>query len=288
MRKVLLQFDSDPHPSPFDAIAAIDSDVDVLLPYGGVGVDDIPGLVQSAMFPRGPTGLVNTAIWIGGSRVRDGEALLRATLDVFFDPFRLSVMHDSNGCNTTACAAITRVRSAVSLSGARAVVVGAGPVGLRAAELLRREGADVAICGLPSDLFGAGPYRRATGLTIAEQLGLPVIEPLSSPALREALDGARVVLCSAPAGLRVLAREAWEGIASIEVIVDISATEPVGVEGVAPGDDLAPRAGKLALGALAVGGPKMKLQRACVRRLFEAPGQLLDLDGVYDIALALG
>jgi len=41
----------------------------------------------------------------------------------------------------------------------------------------------------------------------------------------------------------------------------------------------------LKLGALAVGGPKMKLQKRCVQRMFEAKGTVLDLEGVYDVAL---
>jgi hypothetical protein len=36
VKKVLLQLDTDEHPSPFDAIVAHDADVDVLLSHGGV------------------------------------------------------------------------------------------------------------------------------------------------------------------------------------------------------------------------------------------------------------
>ena len=32
----------------------------------------------------------------------------------------------------------------------------------------------------------------------------------------------------------------------------------------------------LKLGAMAVGGPKMKLQKACIRRMFETKGTVLD------------
>ena len=39
------------------------------------------------------------------------------------------------------------------------------------------------------------------------------------------------------------------------------------------------------LGALAVGGPKMKLQKRCVQEMFETKGTVLDLMGVYDVAL---
>lgn len=286
MKKVLVQLDTARFPSPFDAIAAVDSDVDVLLPYAGVKPDDVAEIVQGAMFPRGPKGLVNTAIWIGGNKVKDGEALLDAVKDVFFDPFRLSVMHDSDGCNTTAAAGVIRVKGAVGLKGKRAMVVGAGPVGLRSAELLRREGADVVVSGLTKDSFD-GNYRRASGLKIAEELELTVQEPEDAKALRESLDGVELLFAGGPAGIQVLSHDDWKGTESLQVVVDYSATEPVGVEGIDSGADLEEQDGKLVLGALAVGGPKMKLQKACVRRLFEESGLVLDVDGVYDVALGM-
>ena len=45
--------------------------------------------------------------------------------------------------------------------------------------------------------------------------------------------------------------------------------------------------GKLVLGALAIGGPKMKVHKTCVRRLFESNDQVLDTDAVYAIAKEL-
>jgi hypothetical protein len=68
-------------------------------------------------------------------------------------------------------------------------------------------------------------------------------------------------------------------------VVDYSAADPVGVEGVDRTDDLEDEDGVLKLGALAVGGPKMKLQKRCVQRMFETKGTVLDLTGVYDVAL---
>jgi hypothetical protein len=50
-------------------------------------------------------------------------------------------------------------------------------------------------------------------------------------------------------------------------------------------DNLKEEDGVLMLGALAVGGPKMKVQKACIRKMFETKGTLLDLEGVYDVAL---
>ena len=53
MKKVLLQLDTDEHPSPFDAIVAHDAGVDVLLSHGGVKAEAARGLAQDAFFTRG-------------------------------------------------------------------------------------------------------------------------------------------------------------------------------------------------------------------------------------------
>ena len=283
MKKILVQLDTDPHPSPFDAIAAYDADVDVIVPYAGIDADNLAPVVQGAIFPRGPDGLANTAFWVGGSKVRDGEAVFEAAQKLFFKPFKPSIMLDSDGSNTTAAAAVARVRKAVDLKGARAGVIGVGPVGLRTAELLRREGAEVTMFTFPPDVMESG-YRRASGVAVAQDAGFEVVEPGSSDELDAALAGDAVEFAAGPAGTQILRRSGWAQ-KGVRVVVDYSAAEPVGVEGVDRGDNLEEDDGVLKLGALAVGGPKMKLQKRCVQRMFEAKGTVLDLEGVYDVAL---
>ena len=103
--------------------------------------------------------------------------------------------------------------------------------------------------------------------------------------LDAALAGHVAVFAAGPAGTQILRRSGWADIEALQVVVDYSASEPVGVQGVARDDDLEDEDGVKKLGALAVGGPKMKLQKRCVQRMFEAKGTLLDLTGVYDVAL---
>jgi hypothetical protein len=246
-----------------------------------VEADGIADVVQGAMFPRGPKGLQNTAFWVGGSNVRDGEAVFDAAQKFFFDPFKASIMHDSDGCNTTAAAGVIRVRGAIDLKGAKVAVIGVGPVGLRTAELLRREGAEVTVLTFPPDVV-EGEFRRARGIGVAEEAGFEVVEPETSDELDGALDGHVAIFAAGPAGLQILRRSGW---ANAEVVVDYSAAEPLGVEGVGRMDDLEEENGVKKLGALAVGAPKMKLQLACVQKLYETKGLVLDLEGIYDVAL---
>ena len=146
MKTILAQFDTDALPSSFDRVVALDSNVEQLFSYGSVTSENVAGLVHGLMFTRGPADLKHSAIFIGGSDVAAGEALLRKVSKTFFGPMRVSVMMDSNGCNTTAAAAIASARKHLNLSGCRAIVLGAtGPVGLRAAELLALEKAHVTL-----------------------------------------------------------------------------------------------------------------------------------------------
>jgi methylenetetrahydrofolate/methylenetetrahydromethanopterin dehydrogenase (NADP+) len=287
VKKILIQLDTDEHPSTFDSMVAHDAGVDALLRYGGVEPDAVQGLVQSAYFTR-PPGDANLAVWVGGSSVGAGEEVLDKVKASFFGPFRVSVMLDSNGCNTTACTTVARLDSELDLDGRRAVIVGAGAVGLRAAKLLIDEGCDVTVSGIPKDRFEGREYRRARGLTTAEERGMRIAEPEHDDALAELLDGAALVLAAGPAGIELLPEDVWRGIDSIEVLADFNAAEPLGIAGTDAQDDMKDYDGKKVLGALAIGGPKMKVHKTCVRRLFETNEAELDVDGVYEIAKELG
>ena len=287
MKKILIQLDTDEHPSTFDAIVAHDAGVDVLLRYGSVEPDAVRGLVQSAFFTRAPKDLSNMAVWVGGSSVGAGEKVLEQVKKAFFGPFKVSVMLDSNGCNTTAATAVAKLAKEIDLQGRRVLIVGAGAVGLRAAAVLEQEGSDVTISGIPADRFGEN-YRRARGLSVAEERGFRTVEPGDDEALARELDGASVVLAAGPAGVQLLPDALWRGADSVEVLADFNAAEPLGIEGTGANDEFEDYNGKKVLGALAIGGPKMKVHKACLRRLFETNDVVLDIDGVYDVAKELG
>src|SRR5947209_7087628 len=110
-RKILIQLDSDAHPSVFDRVVAIDAGADEVFSYGGVKPEAVAALVDGAIFTRGTKDLKSTAIFVGGSDVTAGERLLQAVL-ASMQPqsgHRVSVLLDSNGANTTAAAAVRAV-----------------------------------------------------------------------------------------------------------------------------------------------------------------------------------
>jgi hypothetical protein len=287
MKKILIQLDTDEHPSTFDAIVAHDAGVDELLRYGSIEPGAVRGLVQSAFFTRGPEDLSTLAVWVGGSSVGAGEEVLGEVEKAFFGPFHVSAMLDSNGCNTTAATTVARLATEIDLKGRRVVVVGAGAVGLRAAKLLIDEGCEVTVSGIPPTRFGDKAYHRARGLDVAQERGMDVAEPADDEQLEQVLDGASLVLAAGPAGVEVLPGAVWRRLGAAEVLADFNAAEPLGIEGTGAQDDLKDYDGKRVLGALAIGGPKMKVHKACVRRLFASNDAILDIDGVYEIAKEL-
>jgi hypothetical protein len=288
VKKVLLQLDTEEHPSPFDAIVATDAGVDVLLSHSGVKAESARALAQDAFFTRGPDDLNTMAVWVGGKNVTAGEEIFDEVQKAFFGPFRVSVMIDSNGCNTTAATTIARIAKERDLDGDRAVVIGVGAVGLRSATLLQKEGCEVTLATLSPDLFGDDrPHRRPRGIDAAQQLGFEVHEPADRSELEASLEGAQIVLSAGPAGVSVLRRDFWVEHPTLELLADYNAAEPLGVEDTKATDDMKDYDGKLVLGALAIGGPKMKVHKTCVRRLFESNDAILDTDAVYEIAKEL-
>src|ERR1700722_16355460 len=124
MKKLLYQFDTDPLPSVFDNVVGYDGGADHISAYGGVSAANVGGLVEGAIFTRGMEHKKSTAIFIGGGNRAAGEAMLAAIRQKFFGKFRVSVMFDCNGSNTTAAAAVAWLSYGRSLAGKRAVVLG--------------------------------------------------------------------------------------------------------------------------------------------------------------------
>jgi len=108
--------------------------------------ESVAALVDGTIYTRGPKEKQYTAIFVGGSDIPKGEALFEAVKKRFFGPFRVSIMLDPNGSNTTAAAGVALLTKGRKLKGKKAVVLaGTGPGGMRAATFLAEEGADVTL-----------------------------------------------------------------------------------------------------------------------------------------------
>src|SRR6202789_3846335 len=228
MKKLLYQFDTDPLPSVFDNVVGYDGGADHICAYGGINAKNVGGLVEGAIFTRGPKDKQNTGLFIGGGNMAEGEAVLAAVRKKFFAKFRVSVMFDCNGSNTTASAAVAWLAHGRSLAGKRAVVLGgSGPVGQRAAVLLSREGADVAITGRKQSVV------EAACEAINARFGIDVraIEAATRVERSAALAEAHIAIATGASGITLLEAKDWQEKASLELIADANASPPGGIEG---------------------------------------------------------
>jgi len=282
MKKLLIQLDSDKHPSSFDRIVPYDAGVDDVLSYGNVTLEDVEGLIQGAFFTRGD--LKNTAIWIGGSHVPTGEALLKAVQKTFFGPFKVSVMLDSNGCNTTAATGVAKIVKAINVRDQRVVVgAGTGPVGLRAAGMLASEGAKVTLTSRKLD------RAQAAAEAVSQRFGVKVEGAMltDDASARRVLDGAVALFTCGAAGAQVVSKAVWTAAPSLKLIADINAVPPLGIEGIEMNDNGNEREERISFGALGIGGRKMKVHRTCIAKLFETNDVVMDAELVYQVAKEL-
>jgi methylenetetrahydrofolate/methylenetetrahydromethanopterin dehydrogenase (NADP+) len=281
MKRLLLLLDSDPMPNSYDIIVGYDGGADHIVSYGGITPDNVGALIDGAVFTRGPSEKRHTAVFIGGANMATGEELLAAVTKRFFGNFRVSVMLDSNGSNTTAAAGVAQIAKAVPLAGKKVVVLaGTGPVGLRAAALFAKEGAQVSLtsrdkqraeaaCQLLQTRFGGSPIPLAA---------------VDNDARGATIRGADIVFAAGAIGVELLEERHWRDEWNIELIADCNAAPPLGVGGIDSTDKGNTRQQKLAFGALGIGGLKLKLHRACIAQMFQSPDQVLDAEEIFALA----
>ena len=285
MRKLLLQLDSSRLPSVFDQVVAYDAGADAVLSYGGITEGDVRDLIHGCIFTRGPKDLHNTAVWIGGSSMSAGEQLLAIAQDSLFEPFKVSIMLDSNGSNTTAVAAVVKVEQTIGdVRGKQAVIIaGTGPVGQRAAGLLAKGGAKITITSRKPEQ--GEKARRSIGERFGVQVESTVVSDPTQAA--QVCGGAEILINSGPAGVLMVPKAAWTNCPGLLVAVDLNAVPPLGIEGVEVTDEGVEREGVKVFGAFGIGNFKMKVHKACVARLFKRNDLVLDAETIAEVARGL-
>jgi methylenetetrahydrofolate/methylenetetrahydromethanopterin dehydrogenase (NADP+) len=287
MKKLLLQIDSAHLASVFDAVVAYDSGADEVMSRGGVEEGEVRDLIHGCIFTRGLKDLKNTAVFIGGTDMSVGEKLLAAAQKAVFGDFRVSMMLDSNGSNTTAVAAVEKiVRTVSSVEGKRVLVTaGTGPVGTRAAGLLAKAGAQVTITSRKPE--EAEHVRESISERFGGEIHSVVLHDKSEAG--RILDEVKpqILLNTGPTGVILVPHDAWAGRSGLAVAADLNAVPPLGIEGIEATDNGAQRDGVTVFGALGVGNLKTKIHRRCIARLFESNDMILDAETIAEVAKEL-
>jgi hypothetical protein len=284
MKKLLFQFDTDRTPSVFDTVVGYDAGADHVIGHGDLTSDNVRPLVEGAIFTRPPKQKKNTAIFIGGSNLADGQALLQAVRKKFFADFRVSVMLDSNGSNTTAAAAVAKLASSGTLTGKKAVVLaGTGPVGQRAAVMLAKEGAEVTLTSRTVDRarHACDDMKSRFGVS------LTAAEAPDNDTRGRLIADAHIVFAAGASGVQLLEPHHWQTRRNIELMADANATPPMGIGGTDLMDRGKSYEGTIVWGAIGFGALKLALHRACVAKLFESNDLVLDAEEIYTLAKSM-
>jgi methylene-tetrahydromethanopterin dehydrogenase len=297
-RTVLHMFDPMPHVSPFDINMAVDAGFEAIFPYDNVTLEQVNGLVQDAIFSRGPTGVKRTGLFIGGRDLGLALNMLDVAKKAMVPPFEVSVLADPSGACTTAAALVACVekqlkqKHGTGLEGLCAVVYGGtGPVGIATGVIASLAGAVVKIVdpfNINNALEKADEYNARCGSTIKGTYA-------SSDADKARLiAGADVVFCTAKAGVQVLNSEILEDARKLKVAGDVNAVPPLGIEGIKRlhnGEPLLHAVnspGAVGIGSLAVGDVKYKLQNALLAQLLTSEKPVfLDFRAAFEQAREL-
>ena len=284
-KKLLFLFDTDAVPSVFDTVVGYDGGADHITGYGNVTPENVGALVDGTIYTRGGSEKKSTAIFVGGGNMAAGEAVLKAVRKRFFGPFRVSTMLDSNGSNTTAAAGVALVaKAAGSLQGKKAVVLaGTGPVGMRSAALLAKEGAEVILTARQEDRA----KEAADAVNARFKVNVTYAATPDAASRAAIVKGQNVIFSAGAIGIELLPEADWKDEASIAFIADYNAQPPLGFGGIEAMDKGKERHGKHVFGALGIGGLKLKLHRACVGKLFENTETVFDAEEIYALAKSM-
>jgi len=297
-RSILHMFDPMPHNSPFDINMAMDAGFDVLMPYSDVKLESIYGLVQDAIFSRGPSGVKRTGIFIGGRNLGLAVDMMEAAQKAMVPPFEVSVFADPSGAFTTAAALVACVEKQLKekhgkeLKDCHGVVFGGtGSVGIATGVIASLAGADITLTdhlSVDTALAVANEYNGRFGCNMKGTYA-------SSDADKARLiTHADIVFCTAKAGIQVISADVLDDAKQLKVAGDVNAVPPLGIEGIKRNDMGAPlihainSPGAVGIGALAVGNVKYQLQSNLLKLMLETDKPLyLDFRDAYEKAKGL-
>jgi methylene-tetrahydromethanopterin dehydrogenase len=279
-RSILHMLDPMPHNSPFDINMAMDAGFDVMMPYSNVKLESVHGLVQDAIFSRGPSGVKKTGIFIGGRNLGLAVDMLEAAKKAMVPPFEVSVFADPSGAFTTAAALVACVEKQLKekhgkeLKDCHGVVFGGtGAVGIATGVIASLAGADIILTdhlSVDTALAVANEYNHRFGCSLKGTYA-------SSDADKARLiTHADIVFCTAKAGIQVLSADVLDDAKQLKVAGDVNAVPPLGIEGIKRSHIGEPlihainSTGAVGIGALAVGNVKYQLQNILLKLMLES------------------
>lgn len=267
LEKICYFFDTDDNASPFDINMAYDAGFDVVIPISKMTADQVPKLVQDAIFSRKPK--APTTFFIGGSNVKEGEKIVKKVIKSLVPPFECPVIIDPRGSHTTASSVVAKTievakeHDLYDLKGKKVVVLGSGPVGRISAIIAAKlncktylvetweRSSEEFIKNLAKELMEE-VEENATDI-------IGVFAPNDEKKL-EIIKNADVIWSLAAAGVQILSKELMVKLKD-KIVIDINLVPPYGIEGLKPKDnnkEIYPNI--FGIGALALGRLKSNIE----------------------------
>jgi len=277
--------------SPFDVNMAYDAGFEKIMPYTNVEMNEVMGLVQDAIFSRGPSGVKRESVFIGGRDIDVAMDMLEMARKSMVPPFEVSVFADPSGAFTTAAGMMAKVEHHLAkqfggdLSGRRVSVFGAtGPVGGCTAVIAAKYGAKVQMVShrnIADVQVKVDSYNARYGVSIV------AVDGANDDLKVDVLKNTDIALCAAAAGVQVLSLSQMAQAPDLKIVADVNAVPPTGAEGVDVFADGTPIVGTKAfgIGALAIGNVKYKTQHNLLKLMLETEKkQYLDFLSAFEMA----
>lgn len=274
---ILHMFTPEKNLSPFDVNMALDANWTTAIPYTHVEPEEIEGLVQDAIFSRGPRGVKRTGIFIGGRDMQMAMDMMEVAEHTMLPPFEVSVFADPSGAFTTAAAMVAAVERQLqkvhndTIEGKNILALGGtGPVGSTAALLAAKAGANVYIIGRKKD-----KAQRIAALVNHEYgADLTGIKGDADDHKGDLIKIADIVFATAAAGIEVLSADLVASGPQLKVAADVNAVPPSGIAGLQPDHDGNPiegsNSGAVGVGALAIGNVKYRTQQKLLQLMHQS------------------
>jgi methylene-tetrahydromethanopterin dehydrogenase len=292
--KICYFFDTDDNASPFDINMAYDAGFDVVVPVSKIIAENVPKLVQDAIFSRKPN--APTTFFIGGSNVIEGDKIAKEVIKSLVPPFECPVIIDPRGSHTTASAVVamtidilSRKHGISSIKGKKVVIFGAGPVARIAAILAAKNNCQTYIV----ETWNKSTESFITSLAreLSEEAGVDANEikgtfaPENEQILNIAED-ADIIWCLAAAGVEILTEDCMKKLKGKKLIIDINLVPPYGIEGIKPkhkNEEIYP--GIFAIGALALGKLKADSEAQILKKAAKTKGlKIYDYNYAFEVA----
>ncbi|MFX1569156.1 MAG: methylene-tetrahydromethanopterin dehydrogenase N-terminal domain-containing protein [Promethearchaeota archaeon] len=292
LEKICYFFDTDENASPFDINMAYDAGFDIVVPISKISADQIPKLVQDAIFSRKPN--APTSFFIGGSNVKEGNKIAKKVIESLVPPFECPVIIDPRGSHTTASAIVAKtielamMHDIADLKGRKVVILGAGPVARIAAILSAKLKTDTYI--LETWNKSSKEFIENLARELSNELGeddrrIKGIYAVNDDQKFDIIENADIIWALAAAGVQVLPKELMIKLKN-KLIIDINLVPPYGVEGLKPkhnNQEIYPNI--FGIGALTVGRLKSDIEAAILKEAASAKGKkIFDYNNAFEKA----